>query len=45
MFLIMNHIEVLLCCCVVAKCCVTLATARTVACQAPLYMGFSSQEY
>ena len=45
MFLIMNHIEVLLRCCVVAKCCVTFAAARTVACQAPLSMGFPSQEY
>ena len=29
----------------VAKWCQTLATSRTVACQAPLSMGFSRQEY
>ena len=29
----------------VAKSCLTLATPWTVACQAPLYMGFSRQEY
>ena len=29
----------------VAKLCVTLATLWTVACQAPLSMGFSRQEY
>ena len=29
----------------VAKSCVTLATPWTVACQAPLSMGFSRQEY
>ena len=29
----------------VAKSCPTLATSWTVACQAPLYMGFSRQEY
>ena len=45
MFLIVNRMEVLLYCCVVAKFCVTLATSKTVACQAPLSMGFSSQEY
>ena len=30
---------------VVAKSCLTLATPWTVACQAPLSMGFSRQEY
>ena len=30
---------------VVAKSCLTLATPWTVACQAPLSMGFSKQEY
>ena len=29
----------------VAKLCLTLATPWTVACQAPLSMGFSGQEY
>ena len=29
----------------VAKLCLTLATPWTVACQAPLFMGFSRQEY
>ena len=29
----------------VAKSCLTLVTQRTVACQAPLSMGFSRQEY
>ena len=29
----------------VAKCCLNLATLRSVACQAPLSMGFSRQEY
>ena len=29
----------------VAKSCPTLATPWTVACQAPLFMGFSRQEY
>ena len=29
----------------VTKSCPTLATPRTVACQAPLFMGFSRQEY
>ena len=29
----------------VAKSCPTLATPRTVVCQAPLSMGFSRQEY
>ena len=29
----------------VAKSCLTLATPWTVACQAPLSMGFSRQEY
>ena len=29
----------------VAKSCLTLATPQTVACQAPLSMGFSMQEY
>ena len=29
----------------VAKLCLTLATPWTVACQAPLSMGFSRQEY
>ena len=29
----------------VAKSCPTLVTPRTVACQAPLSMGFSRQEY
>ena len=33
------------CCCSVAKACLTLATPRTVPCQAPLSMGFSRQEY
>ena len=28
-----------------AKSCLTLATSQTVACQAPLSMGFSRQEY
>ena len=32
-------------CCLVAKSCLTLATPQTVACQAPLSMGFSPQEY
>ena len=32
-------------CGLVAKSCLTLATPWTVACQAPLSMGFSSQEY
>ena len=31
--------------CLVAKSCLTLAIPRTVACQAPLSMGFSRQEY
>ena len=31
--------------CLVAKLCPTLETPWTVACQAPLYMGFSRQEY
>ena len=30
---------------VVAKSCPTLATSWTIACQAPLFMGFSRQEY
>ena len=29
----------------VAKSCPTLATPWTIACRAPLYMGFSRQEY
>ena len=29
----------------VAKLCLTFATPWTVACQAPLFMGFSRQEY
>ena len=32
-------------CCLVAKPCPTLATPWTVACQVPLSMGFSRQEY
>ena len=31
--------------CLVAQLCPTLATPQTVACQAPMYMGFSRQEY
>ena len=31
--------------CLVAKSCPTFATAWTIACQAPLSMGFSRQEY
>ena len=31
--------------CLVAKLCPNLATPWTVACQAPLFMGFSRQEY
>ena len=34
-----------LCCCLVAKLCPTLATPWTVTHQAPLFMGFSRQEY
>ena len=33
------------CCCLVAELCSTLATPWAVACQAPLFMGFSRQEY
>ena len=33
------------CCCLVAKSCLTLATLWIIACQAPLSMGFSRQEY
>ena len=33
------------CCCLVAKSCPTLEILWTVACQAPLSMGFSRQEY
>ena len=32
-------------CCLVAKSCWTLATPRTVGCQAPLSMGFPRQKY
>ena len=32
-------------CCLVAKSCWTLATPRTVGCQAPLSMGFPRQIY
>ena len=32
-------------CGLVAKSCLTLATPETVACKAPLYMGFPRQEY
>ena len=32
-------------CCLIAKSCPTLATTWTVACQAPLSMGFPGQEY
>ena len=33
------------CCCLVAKSCLTLSVTQTVACQAPLSMGFPRQEY
>ena len=33
------------CCCLVAKSCLTLATPWSVACQAPLSMGFLKQEH
>ena len=32
-------------CCLVAKLCLTLVTSRTIAFQAPLFMGFPRQEY
>ena len=32
-------------CCLVTKLCLALATPWTVACQAPLSMGFPTQEY
>ena len=35
----------LYCCCLVTKSCLTLATTWTVACKAPLSMGFPRQEY
>ena len=33
------------CCCLVANLCLTLATLCTVACQAPLFVGFPRQEH
>ena len=33
------------CCCLVAELCLTLVTPWTVACQSPLSVGFSRQEY
>ena len=35
----------LCCCCLLAKSCLTLWTPWTIACQAPLSMGFPRQEY
>ena len=43
MWISSNSVEVLLG--LVTKSCLTLATAWTVACQAPLSMGFYRQEY
>ena len=43
MWISLNSVEVLLG--LVTKSCPTLATTWTVACQAPLSMGFSRQEY
>ena len=38
-------VALLLCCCLVIKLCMTLATPWTVACQAPLSTEFSRQEH
>ena len=38
-------LHLLLGCCLVAKLCLTFATPWTIACQAPLSMEFSRQEY
>ena len=45
MELLQTHLTVLICCCLVAESCLTLATPWTVALQAPLSMRFSRQEY
>ena len=41
----LRRVEPYIACGLVAKLCPTLATPWTVACQAPLSMGFSRQEY
>ena len=41
----LRRVEPYIACGLVAKLCLTLATPWTVACQAPLSMGFSRQEY
>ena len=41
----MPKLELILVCCLVPYSCPTLATPWTVACQAPLSMGFPRQEY
>ena len=38
-------VHIYICCCLVIKSCPTLVTPWTVACQAPLSMGFPRQEY
>ena len=41
----LSHAVSVACPCSVAKSCLTLATPWTLACQAPLSMGFSREEY
>ena len=45
MFIIINQCISFLCCCLVTKLCLTLATSWTVDCQVPLSMEFPRQEY
>ena len=40
-----TKIRILFCCCLVSRSCPTLCDSVDCSCQAPLFMGFSSQEY